>query len=409
MAALERDMTGLQTSVADLSTCIDVVVDRYVKSERKFMGQNMSSTQNAPAHDSEGLGENNGIGLGVPPVNSEGVPNVEPVDISYHNALNMEADAEPVRNECREAHAGGQEARRMEEGGVSLQVIFEMLQAQQVAIAQLQSQNRTSNTAEPVNMQHELVLERLDESSSGTNPTIMKMLEELTKRIELREKKIEANDRKYNGTTDPNEHITAYTRVVKGNDLKDDEIESVLLKKFGETLSKGVMMWYHNLPPNSMDSFVMLADSFVKAHAGAIKVATRKSDVFKIKQRENAMLRVFVSRFKMERMELPPVSNNWAVQAYTQGLNERSSIALKQLKQTLIKYPAMSWADAQYVSIEDQGRRRQIESPFWLNISKQAPSKGIKVYRKGVEIRQRKVSATLQRLKRHFESEFTSK
>ncbi|XP_070030040.1 uncharacterized protein [Nicotiana sylvestris] len=150
---------------------------------------------------------------------------------------------------------------------------------------------------------------------------------------------------KYNGTSDSNEHVTTYTCAVKGNDLRDDEIESVLLKKFKETLSKGAMMWYHNLAPNSIDSFAMLADSFIKAHVGAIKVATRKSDVFKIKQRENEMLREFVSYFQMERMELPPVSNDWAVQAFTQGLNERSSVASKRLKQNLVDYPAVTLSD----------------------------------------------------------------
>ncbi|XP_070002411.1 uncharacterized protein [Nicotiana sylvestris] len=150
---------------------------------------------------------------------------------------------------------------------------------------------------------------------------------------------------KYNGNTGPNKHITAYTCAVKGNALKDDEIESVLLKKFGKTLSKGAMMWYHNLPPNSMDLFAMLADVFVKTHAIAIKVATRKFDVFNIKQRENEMLREFVSRFQMERMELPPISDDWAVQAFTQGLSERNSIASKQLKQNLIEYPAVTWED----------------------------------------------------------------
>ncbi|XP_070019942.1 uncharacterized protein [Nicotiana sylvestris] len=54
---------------------------------------------------------------------------------------------------------------------------------------------------------------------------------------------------KYNGTSDPNEHITVYTFAVKGNDIKDDEIESVLLKKFREMLSKKAVMWYHNLSP----------------------------------------------------------------------------------------------------------------------------------------------------------------
>ncbi|XP_075113214.1 uncharacterized protein LOC142182673 [Nicotiana tabacum] len=317
----------------------------------------MSSTHNAPIHEDEGLGENSGIGVCIPHINPEEVPNMEPVEISLHNALNMDADTGPARNAHREARAGRQETRGMEEGGVSLQVIFEMLQAQQVVIAQLQSQNRTHNTAEPVNTRRAEPM-RPDENGSGTDPTIRKMLEELAKRIETREKKIEENDKnmetcnlrvdqisgappilkgldskkfvqkifpqsaapkpipkkfrmrdipKYNGTTDPNEHITTYTCGIKGNYLEDDEIESVLLKKFRETISKDAMIWYHNLPPNSIDSFAMLADSLVKAYVGAIKVAITKSDVFKIKQRENEMLREFVSRFQSERMELPLV------------------------------------------------------------------------------------------------------
>ncbi|XP_019260403.1 PREDICTED: uncharacterized protein LOC109238408 [Nicotiana attenuata] len=234
---------------------------------------------------------------------------MEPVDISLHNALNTNAGIDPVRNAHREAQPDGQRTRGMEKGGVSIQ-----------------SQNRTPNTTEPVNTRHvEPALERPDESGSGTDPRIMKMLEELAKRIENGEKNIEENDKKsaapkpipkkfrmldipkYNGTTDPNEQITTYTCGIKENDLKDDEIESVLLKKFGETLSKGAMIWYHNLPPNSIDSFAILANSFMKAHAGAMKVATRKFDVFKIKQRKNEMLREFVSRFQS------PVSDDWAV------------------------------------------------------------------------------------------------
>ncbi|XP_060181766.1 uncharacterized protein LOC132611354 isoform X1 [Lycium barbarum] len=35
---------------------------------------------------------------------------------------------------------------------------------------------------------------------------------------------------KYDGTTDPQEHIMAHTMAVKGNDLKVKEIESVLIK-----------------------------------------------------------------------------------------------------------------------------------------------------------------------------------
>ncbi|XP_070040827.1 uncharacterized protein [Nicotiana tomentosiformis] len=105
------------------------------------------------------------------------------------------------------------------------------------------------------------------------------------------------------------------------------------------------MIWYHNLPSNSINSFAMLADCFVKAHARAIKVETRKSDLFKIIQKDNEMLKEFVARFQMERIDLPPIIDDWAVQAFTQGLNERSSMASQRLKQNLIEYPAITLTD----------------------------------------------------------------
>ncbi|XP_070047298.1 uncharacterized protein [Nicotiana tomentosiformis] len=96
---------------------------------------------------------------------------------------------------------------------------------------------------------------------------------------------------------------------------------------------------------NFVHSFAMLAYSFAKAHAGAIKVETRKSDIFKVRQKDNEMLREFVSWFQMERMDIPPVADDWVVQAFTQGLNVRSSMASQQLKQNLIEYPTVTWAD----------------------------------------------------------------
>nr|XP_009785581.1 PREDICTED: uncharacterized protein LOC104233825 [Nicotiana sylvestris] len=108
----------------------------------------------------------------------------------------------------------------------------------------------------------------------------------------------------------------------------------------------------------------MSADAFMKAHVEDIKVATRKSDVFKIKQRDDEMLREFVSRFQMEKMELPPVSDDWAVQDFMQGLNEKSSISSRQLKQNLIEYRVVTWSDAHNryqskIRVEDD----QLEAP----------------------------------------------
>ncbi|XP_070045812.1 uncharacterized protein [Nicotiana tomentosiformis] len=150
---------------------------------------------------------------------------------------------------------------------------------------------------------------------------------------------------KYDGTTDPRDHIIAFTTGVKGNDLTKQEIESVLVKKFGEILTKGVLIWYSLLPENFIDSLVELAYLFIKAHSGAQKVERGMEDIFKVKQGDTELLREFVDRFQRERMLLPRVPDNWAAMALTSNLNEKSSEATRRLKESLREFPATTWND----------------------------------------------------------------
>ncbi|XP_070049130.1 uncharacterized protein [Nicotiana tomentosiformis] len=150
---------------------------------------------------------------------------------------------------------------------------------------------------------------------------------------------------KYDGTSDPHEHITTYTMAVKENDLAPHEIVSVLLKKFGETLMRGDLTLYSLLPKHSIYSFEMLTDSFIKAHAGAKKVQARKADIFRIAQGESELLREFVTLFQKERMLLPAVPNEWAAEAFTKGLNLRSFDAYQKLKESLLEFQATTWAN----------------------------------------------------------------
>ena len=92
---------------------------------------------------------------------------------------------------------------------------------------------------------------------------------------------------------------------MKGNDLAPHEIESILMKTFGETLTRGALTWYLLLPNHFIDSFEMLAYYFIKAHARARKVQARKADIFRIAQGEYELLQEFVTRFQKERMLLP--------------------------------------------------------------------------------------------------------
>ncbi|XP_070036715.1 uncharacterized protein [Nicotiana tomentosiformis] len=175
---------------------------------------------------------------------------------------------------------------------------------------------------------------------------------------------------KYDGTLDPQENITTYTMVVKGNDLAPHEIESVLLMKFGETLTKGALTWYSIFPEHSIDSFEMLADSFIKAPAGARKVQAQNSDIFRIAQRESKLLREFVTRFQKERMLVLVIPDEWAAEAFTKGLNPRSSDASRKLKESLFEFQATTWADVHNrydskIRIEDDQLSFPVSAKGW--------------------------------------------
>ncbi|XP_070037110.1 uncharacterized protein [Nicotiana tomentosiformis] len=104
---------------------------------------NMSNSQAAPTHgdNNHGFhGENDNIaalGIEVPQADLEEAPIANPIDVSSPVALNANLDVEPEGSIHREVRSSGRSTQGGEDGGVSLQLIFEILQAQQAAIAQL--------------------------------------------------------------------------------------------------------------------------------------------------------------------------------------------------------------------------------------------------------------------------------
>lgn len=74
----------------------------------------------------------------------------------------------------------------------------------------------------------------------------------------------------------------AYAVGIKENNLTKEEIEFALVKKFRETLNKGVLVWYSHLLENSISYFAELVDTFIKAHSRAQKAEKQMEEVFKI-------------------------------------------------------------------------------------------------------------------------------
>ncbi|XP_070030124.1 uncharacterized protein [Nicotiana sylvestris] len=146
-------------------------------------------------------------------------------------------------------------------------------------------------------------------------------------------------------TTDPEDHIIHYVTVVKRNDLLKEQVPSVLLKKFSETLTGGALTWYSQLPACSIMTFEEMADKFVTTHAGAKKEEARVNDIFAIKQSPGERLRDFLARFNRVRMSLPNASEGMAVAAFQNELNRNRSRATRKLLSRLMKYPPTTWEE----------------------------------------------------------------
>nr|XP_016473659.1 PREDICTED: uncharacterized protein LOC107795512 [Nicotiana tabacum] len=149
----------------------------------------------------------------------------------------------------------------------------------------------------------------------------------------------------YDGTTDPEDHLIHYVTAVKGNDISKQHVPSVLLKKFGETLTEGALTWYSQLPVRSISTFEEMADKFVTAHAGAKKAEARVNDIFAVRQTTCEGLRDFLARFNRVRMSLPNVLEGMTVAAFQNGLNRNGSKATKKLLSRLMKYPPTTWEE----------------------------------------------------------------
>ncbi|XP_070030131.1 uncharacterized protein [Nicotiana sylvestris] len=143
----------------------------------------------------------------------------------------------------------------------------------------------------------------------------------------------------YDGTTDPEDHVTHYVTAVKGNDIAKEQVSSILLKKYGETLTGGALTWYSQLPARSTETFKEMADKFVTAHAGTKKAKAMVNNIFTIKQLHGEGLRDFLTRFNRVKMTVPNVSEGMAVMAFYNGLNWSGLRATTKLLSRLIKYP----------------------------------------------------------------------
>lgn len=72
------------------------------------------------------------------------------------------------------------------------------------------------------------------------------------------------NNKMYDGTGDPNDHITQYKQRILAVALPRESREATMCKGFGSTLIGSALQWYINIPIRSISSFAVFSDKFVE-------------------------------------------------------------------------------------------------------------------------------------------------
>nr|KYP42572.1 hypothetical protein KK1_036015 [Cajanus cajan] len=105
---------------------------------------------------------------------------------------------------------------------------------------------------------------------------------------------------KYDGTTDPDEHLDVFlTQVTLSN--TDD---AALCRIFPTSLKGRALSWFTRLPPNAIDSFNTLSSQFTIQFATSRPHSLTSLSLVGLRQDKKESLRTFMDRFNKAALEI---------------------------------------------------------------------------------------------------------
>ncbi|XP_021863562.2 uncharacterized protein [Spinacia oleracea] len=123
---------------------------------------------------------------------------------------------------------------------------------------------------------------------------------------------------KYNGTTDPENHSTAFEQHM----MLYSNSDAIWCKVFQTTLSGVAADWYKKLPAGSIFSFRQIQEDFVRRFISNVERKKTSGELMSISQRPKEPLREYLTRFNNESITIPDLQQEIAVLALLRGMQE---------------------------------------------------------------------------------------
>ena len=95
-----------------------------------------------------------------------------------------------------------------------------------------------------------------------------------------------------------------------------------MCRAFPTTLKGPVRIWFSRLTPNSVNTFKELSAQFTSHFIGRHRYKRSTTCLTSIKQREDEMLRSYITRFNKETLSIDEANDKILIAAFTNGLRK---------------------------------------------------------------------------------------
>lgn len=152
----------------------------------------------------------------------------------------------------------------------------------------------------------------------------------------------------YNGVKDPLDHLETFKTLMHLQGVPD----KIMCRAFSTTLKGPARIWFNRLTPSSINTFKELSAQFTSHFIGGHRYKRSTVCLMSIKQREDEMLRSYVTCFNKEALSIDEADDKILVTAFTNGLR-KGKFLFSLYKNDLKTMSEVLYRATKYMNVED--------------------------------------------------------
>ena len=125
-----------------------------------------------------------------------------------------------------------------------------------------------------------------------------------------------------------------------------------MYRAFPTTLKGAARIWFSQLMPNSVSTFKELSAQFTAHFIGGYRYKKSTACLMSIKQREDKMLRSYISRFNKEALSIGEADDKILMAAFTNGMR-KGKFLFSLYKNDLKTMSEVLYRATKYMNVED--------------------------------------------------------